>query len=208
MSGDVERFDRWSKTYESCWGQRFFDRVHALMLDVVVAAAPTFTPSAILDVGCGTGRLLRKAAARWPAAHIMGVDPAQGMVEVAHGLSSAVRFCRALAESLRLRDASVDLVTSSISMHHWRNASLGTLEVARVLRPGGLFCLADISLPSWFSKLVRSKAKSRKEARKLLLGSGFEIQRHKTTLVRFVHVSVARKPGQSQRGWIRFRITI
>ncbi|SPE31202.1 hypothetical protein SBA2_60033 [Acidobacteriia bacterium SbA2] len=47
MSDDVERFDRWSKTYESCWGQRFFDRVHELMLDLVIAAAPAFTPAAI-----------------------------------------------------------------------------------------------------------------------------------------------------------------
>ncbi|MGD0125663.1 MAG: class I SAM-dependent methyltransferase [Terriglobia bacterium] len=196
MSDDVERFDRWSKTYESCWGQRFFDRVHELMLDLVIAAAPAFTPPAILDVGCGTGRLLRKAAAHWPAARLIGVDPAQGMVDVAHGLTSAVRFCRALAVSLPLDNASVDLMTNSISIHHWRNASLGALEVARVVRPGGLFCLADISIPWWFSKLVRSKAKSRKEARKLLLGSGFEIQRQETTLARFVHVSVARKPGQ------------
>jgi ubiquinone/menaquinone biosynthesis C-methylase UbiE len=197
MSNDVERFDRWSKTDESCWGQGFFDRVHELMLDLVIAAAPSFMPAAILDVGCGTGRLLRKSAARWPAARLFGVDPAQGMVDVAHGLASAVRFCRALAESLPFRDGSIDLVMSSISMHHWRNASLGALEVDRILRPAGLFCLADISLPSWFSKLVGSKAKSRKEARKVLLASGFEIQRQQTTLGRFVHVSVARKPGQS-----------
>ena len=197
MSGDVERFDRWSKTYESCWGQRFFDGVHELMLDLVITTAPGFAPSAILDVGCGTGRLLRRAAARWPTAQIVGVDPAQGMVEVAHGMTSAVRFCRALAESLPFTDASFDLVTSSISMHHWRNASLGALEVARVLRPGGLFCLADISLPSWFSKLVGSKAKSRKAARELLLSSGLEILGQQTTLGRFVHVSVARKRGQN-----------
>ena len=194
---DVERFDRWSKTYESCWGQRFFDRVHGLMLDLVIAAAPAFTPSAILDVGCGTGRLLRRAAARWPAARLIGVDPAQGMVDVAQGLTSAVRFCRALAEYLPLRNASIDLVASSISMHHWRDASLGAAEAARVLRPGGLFCLADIWLPWWFSKLVRSKAKSRNGARELLLGAGFEIQRQETTLARFVHVSVARKPGRN-----------
>jgi len=197
MSDDVERFDRWSKTYENCWGQRFFDRVHELMLDFVITSAPAFTPSAILDVGCGTGRLLRKAAARWPAARLIGVDPAQGMVAVAHGLTSAVSFCRALAESLPLPDAGVDLVTSSISMHHWRNAPLGMLEVARVLRPGGLFCLADITLPPWFSKLLRSKVKTRRKIRELLIGSGLQLRCQRTALARLVLISVAVKSAQS-----------
>ena len=195
MRDDVQRFDRWSKTYENCWGQRFFDGVHELMLGLVTAAAPTFKPSAILDVGCGTGRLLRKAAARWPAAQFIGVDPAPGMLEVAQRLTVTAKFCRALAESLPLGDAGVDLVMSSVSMHHWRNASLGVLEVARVLRPGGLFCLADVALPPWFSKLMRAKIKNRRAIRELLVGSGFEIQSQRTALARLVLVSVAVKRG-------------
>jgi len=193
MSDDVQRFDRWSKTYEDCWGQRFFDGVHELMLDLVTAAAPALRPSAILDVGCGTGRLLRKAAARWPAAQLMGVDPAQGMVEVARGLTPSARFQQAFAESLPLADAGVDLAFSSISMHHWRDASLGVREVARVLRPGGLFCLADISLAPWLSMLLRSKAKSRKAHRELLIQSGFQVQSQQSALAKIVAISVALK---------------
>ena len=193
MTDDVKRFDRWSKTYENCWGQRFFDWVHESMLDLVLAMAPTLTPSAILDVGCGTGRLLRKAAARWPDAQMIGVDPAPGMLEVAQGLTLGAGFCRAPAESLPLGDASVDLAMSSVSMHHWRNASLGALEVARVLRPGGLFCLADITLPPWLSKLLGTKVKTRRRIRELLVEAGFQIQHQQTTLARLVLVSAAVK---------------
>jgi len=195
MNNDVRRFDRWSKSYEKCWGQRFFDGVHVQMLDLMTAAAPTRTPSRILDVGCGTGRLLRKAAARWPAAQFVGVDPAPGMLEVAQRLTLTATFWRGLAESLPLADASVDLVMSSVSMHHWPNAGLGVLEVARVLRPGGWFCLADIALPSWFSKLLRSKVKNRNEIRELLIKSGFQILAQRTCQARIVLVSVAVKPG-------------
>ena len=193
MSDDVKRFDRWSKSYEACWGQRFFDGAHALMLNLVTSAAPDLNPSAVLDVGCGTGRLLRKAAARWPAARIVGVDPAPGMVEVAKSLAPSGEFHQGFAESLPLPDASVDVAFSSISMHHWRDAPSGVRELARVLRPGGWFCLADISVPAWLAKLVRTKAKSRSALRQLLIDAGFEIQRHQTVFSRFVSVFLAAK---------------
>jgi len=193
MSDDVQRFDRWSKTYEDCWAQRFFDGVHQLMLDLVTVAAPAFRPSAIVDVGCGTGRLLRKAAARWPAAQLIGIDPARGMLEVARSLTPSAGFHQALAESLPLGDSSVDMVVSSVSMHHWRDASLGVLEVARVLCPGGLFCLADISLPPWLAKLLHSKAKNRRAVRELLIQSGFQMRCQRIALARFVAISVAVK---------------
>jgi len=193
MSDDVQRFDRWSKSYEDCWGQRFFDSVHTAMLDLLAASAPALQPSVVLDVGCGTGRLLRNAAVRWPAARLIGVDPAQGMVEVAQRLTPSGDIRQAFAESLPLGDASVDAALSSISMHHWRDASQGLLEVARVLRPGGLFCLADISFPSWLAKLLRSKGKNRRAIRELLIRSGFAVRSRPTTLWSFVSISVACK---------------
>jgi len=193
MSDDVERFHRWSKSYESCWGQRFFDRVHAQMLDLVAATAPALSPAAVLDVGCGTGRLLRKAALRWPAARFIGVDPARGMVEVAQRLMAGAEIHQGLAESLPLGDAAVDMVLSSISLHHWRDAAQGMRESARVLRPGGLFCIADISLAPWLANLLRSRVKNRTSMRELLIRSGFEVRSQLATLARFVSISVAFK---------------
>jgi len=193
MSDDVQRFDRWSKSYEDCWGQRFFDDVHGVMLDLVAAYAPALRPSAVLEVGCGTGRLLRKAAVRWPAARLIGVDPAGGMVEVAQRLTPSADIHQAFAESLPLGDACVEVVLSSISMHHWRDAAQGVLEAARVLRPGGLFCLGDISIPPWLAKLLRTKAKNRRAIRELLVRSGFEVRCQRAAIASLVSVSVAFK---------------
>jgi len=193
MSNDVERFDRWSKSYEDCRYQRFFDGVHGAMLDLIAASEPAFRPSAVLDIGCGTGRLLRRAAARWPAARLFGVDPARGMVEVAQRLTPSAEIHEGFAESLPLGDASIDLVLSSISMHHWRDAGQGMLEAARVLRPEGIFCLADISFPPWLAKLLRTRGKNRKGVRELLSRSGFEVRSQQAILARFVCISVAFK---------------
>ena len=52
--------------------------------------------------------------------------------------------------ALPLADASVDLVTSSFSVHHWPDAEAGFSEVGRVLRPGGRAIIYD--LPDWWGR--------------------------------------------------------
>src|SRR5258708_23548778 len=149
---DVQHFERWSHSYEGSWMQsRFFTRVHSAVLDLAAWLPP---PSSVLDVGCGTGRLLRAAATRWPDAQLIGVDPAQGMVDGARQLTPSASIHRGLAESLPLPDASVDLVFSTMSFHHCHDQATAVREIARVLRPGGHFILADVALPrmlTWFT---------------------------------------------------------
>src|SRR5450631_2138426 len=82
---DVEIFERWGSRYERSWmQQRLFDRVHASVLQ---QAASRFKSASVLDICCGSGRLLRKAHDYWPEAQLSGVDPAQGMLEVARQLT-------------------------------------------------------------------------------------------------------------------------
>jgi ubiquinone/menaquinone biosynthesis C-methylase UbiE len=151
---EVEQFERWSRSYERSWMQLFFDRVHALALNCAHRETDGHPPGCILDIGCGTGRLLRKAGTRWPAARLVGVDPAEGMVAMARQLTPAATFKVGAAEALPIPDASVDIALSTLSFHHWRSRDAGLRDVTRVLRPGGCFVLADVSLPWGFSKVI------------------------------------------------------
>src|SRR5512136_2750964 len=147
QSESVADFNRWSRTYETSWMQRsLFDRVHEGVLDLVVRDS---APGVILDAGCGTGRLLRKARIRYPGARLIGVDPAEGMIEKARQMMTDAAFSVGSAEVIPLPDASVDLAFSTVSFHHWRDQEKGVREIRRVLRPGGQFLLADMVLP-WF----------------------------------------------------------
>ena len=149
---DIQRFDEWSRNYEDSWMQkRLFNPVHQ---EVLALASKLDTPGTVLDVGCGTGRLLRAASTYWPKAQLIGVDPAEGMVEVARQLNPAATFLSSTAETLPLPDASIDLALSTVSFHHWHNQAAGVREIARVLRPHGYFFLADISMPAWQTKLI------------------------------------------------------
>jgi len=149
---DVAYFNRWAKSYERSRSQQyFFGPIQKRVLD----AAGSLPESAIvLDVGCGTGRLLRAAAERWPRAQFVGVDPAAGMLEVARALNPKAAFHLASSDAIPLPDSSVTVAFTTLSFHHWADQLGGVKEVRRVLRPGGCFILADVNLPVWIGRLV------------------------------------------------------
>ncbi len=189
---DVERFDRWSSTYEGYWLQKLvFDRVHRAVLDAVADQA---RPAALLDVGCGTGRLLRSAARRWPDAHLIGVDPASGMVAVARELMPQATFESGEAEQLPLPDASIDAALSTMSFHHWQDQPAGVREIARVLRPGGCFVLADVSAPAWWGRLDHgAHFQSRAGFRSVAQGAGLNVMNQEGLFLGHIVVTVSRR---------------
>ncbi len=150
----LSHFQRWSSTYERSWlQQRFFDPAQQAMLEVMKHHLPT-QPSNVLDVGCGTGRLLRLIHERWPDADLIGIDPTSGMVEAAQQMLPDATFEVSFAEALPVPDASVDVAVSTFSFHHWSDPGAGLREVVRVLRPTGHFFLVDVALPVWLSRLL------------------------------------------------------
>lgn len=152
-------------------------------------------PKRILDIGCGTGYLLRQLAHRYPSAETLsGVDPAEGMIKVAEAMTSDLRlnFTTGMAEQLPYEDASFDLVISTTSFDHWHDQQAGVNECARVLRPGGQLILCD-QFSAWLLPTLvgsrREKARTRSRAAALLLSAGFtEFRWHSlyTPLIRAV----------------------
>ncbi len=189
---DVERFDRLSSTYEGHWLQKiFFDRVHRTALNAVDAQA---RPAVLLDVGCGTGRLLRAAARRWPEAQLIGVDPAPGMVAVARRLTPQATFESGSAEQLPLPGASVDLALSTLSFHHWQDQAAGVRDIARVLRPGGSFVLADPSVPAWWGRFDHgARFHDRAGLRSVMEAAGLRVLKQEALLLGYLVVTVGRR---------------
>jgi ubiquinone/menaquinone biosynthesis C-methylase UbiE len=92
----------------------------------------------VVDVGCGPGTAVRRAARR--GASVVGVDPAPVMLRVARSItrnSDRVRFVEGRAESLPLPDSSASIVWSIACVHHWADLDAGLEEVRRILRAGG-----------------------------------------------------------------------
>jgi ubiquinone/menaquinone biosynthesis C-methylase UbiE len=192
-NSDVKRFDRWAATYDQSILQRlYFIPIHSKMLDLLVREGLTDAPSCIIDVGCGTGRLLRAASARWPQAQLVGVDRAEKMVAEATRLNPNAIFRLAPAESLPFPDQTADIVLSSLSFHHWANQKKGLQEIVRVLRPGGFFCLADHNV-ILLAKLFGERVKSREQIRALMISAGLTVRQQQRLGMRFVLITLAQK---------------
>lgn len=105
----------------------------------------------MLDVGCGTGSLALEAARQQASAEIHGIDPAPEMIHRARAKATAagvtIDFEQAVIERLPFDDASFDVVTSSIMLHHLPAETLhaGLAEVTRVLVPGGRLVVVDFA---------------------------------------------------------------
>lgn len=100
-------------------------------------------PAMVLDVGCGTGRLLESLLVRFPGVHAVGLDMAHGMARnAARRLASGSALVCGDGERLPFVDKCFDLVVST-STYQWLNPlDRAFSEARRVLRPGGRFLFA------------------------------------------------------------------
>ncbi len=95
-----------------------------------------------LEVGCGTGMLSRRVLQRFPDLSLILTDLAHGMSQYSQEQFPASPVCDADAANLPFIEQSLDLVVTS-SVYQWLNDLPNAFgEVARVLKPGGLFAIA------------------------------------------------------------------
>jgi ubiquinone/menaquinone biosynthesis C-methylase UbiE len=107
----------------------------------------------VLDVGCSGGYLARMlAAAVTPGGRVTGVDPSRPAIAYATRRSPAsCTFAVGAAQELGWPDASFDVVTSTLAVHHIPEADRAAAfaEMYRVTRPGGRLLIADFRPSRW-----------------------------------------------------------
>lgn len=101
----------------------------------------------VLDLGCAGGFMAEALAAR--GAHVTGIDPAEGAIAAAraHARAQGLRigYDVGVGEALPYGDASFDAVVCVDVLEHVGDLHRVMAEVARSLRPGGLFLFDTIN---------------------------------------------------------------
>lgn len=134
-------------------------------------------PPAILDLGCGTGVVLREMG-EW--AEPMGVDMS----------TLALAFCRrrnltrlvaARGESLPLQDETFDGVVALDIFEHIHDDAAALQEAHRILRPGGVLVLSVPAFRMLWGPhdvaLMHQRRYRARQVRARLTNAGFEVQR-------------------------------
>jgi ubiquinone/menaquinone biosynthesis C-methylase UbiE len=104
----------------------------------------------IVDLGCGPGYLVRDLAKHTKGLHITGVDSSNEMLNQAKavaqisGIKDRVSFKIGNAARMPFEDHSLDLIVSTLSLHHWKNPIIVMNEIARVLKPSGVYLIFDL----------------------------------------------------------------
>ena len=140
-----------------------------------------------LDLGCGTGELMKRILEEDGSKVLYGLDLSEQMLEAAKKkLGGTVRLLLGDSEHLPFEDDCFDVVYCNDSFHHYPAPDKVLGEVCRVLKPGGTFLMCDSWHPGigralinvWFrhSKEGDLKLYSEQEMRKLLSGHFSEIQ--------------------------------
>jgi arsenite methyltransferase len=126
-------------------------RDHALGVASPVRHAALLPGETVLDLGCGAGiDTVLAAHAVGPSGHVYALDFLPEMLErtrvAAESAGVDVVTLEATMEAIPLPDASVDVIVSNGAINLSPRKARVFAECARVTRPGGRLCVADLTV--------------------------------------------------------------
>jgi len=148
------RLIRWAQYYDTLVNILTFGQIQRLR-KLTIELAQIEAGDSVLDVGCGPGSVTIPAKlCTGSNGHTAGIDPSPEMIGVARRKAAhqnlEIDFRVGVIEALPYPEASFDVVTSSLMIHHLPGdlKLRGLTETYRVLKPGGRLLIADFMRPT------------------------------------------------------------
>jgi len=145
-------FDRIAQRYD------FMNRLLSMGIDTswrrkALRSLGDITPVQILDVAAGTGDLSIMAAKKFRRAEVTGIDLSQKMLDIAKNKakrkvpSQQIHFVQGDCLKMPFADDTFDLATIAFGIRNFENINTGCQEIRRVLKPGGILLIIELSRP-------------------------------------------------------------
>jgi demethylmenaquinone methyltransferase/2-methoxy-6-polyprenyl-1,4-benzoquinol methylase len=127
------------------------NRLFSLGMDIgwrkqLVAAVARQSPARALDLACGSGDVTSMLRESIPNAQVVGLDFSRPLLAQAKA-RGLPELAEADALQLPFSDGSFDAVTIAFGLRNFSDRAAGLKEIARVLKPGGVFGLLEFSPP-------------------------------------------------------------
>jgi SAM-dependent methyltransferase len=126
------------------WYNRLIDRLQFRAVWRALALAGVSSGFRILDVGCGTGRWVRRY--RELGLHATGLDVTLGMLRLARKKGTLAPLVAGEADRLPFASETFDCVSDITVVQHipFPNQTKALCEMMRVLKPGGSMILVEL----------------------------------------------------------------
>ncbi len=102
----------------------------------------------VLDIGCGTGILIKKMAGQISDGYIEGVDFSSAMVSIARKKNKKsinkgkVSIIEGDINTLPLQNGRFDKVCTVNTIYFWPNPEITAKKIFKILKPGGFIVIA------------------------------------------------------------------
>ena len=124
---------------------------HAKMADWGMSHLQTVAPEEIVDLGCGGGRNASALMKRYPSSKVTAIDYSDVSVRIAADVNAeAIKEGRCTVQqgdvsALTLPEEKYDLATAFETIYFWPGLEKCFSQVAKVLKPGGMFLIVNES---------------------------------------------------------------
>jgi len=148
----IREFSKWADNYDNPLTSITFRQTNAK----IVKLLDPKQNSHLLDVGCGSGILIKYLLDANRGMKLFGLDITPKMVDVAKrkfANDSSVEITLGSAVKMPYKDSSFDYVTCASSFHHHPDPLKSAKEMVRVLKPGGKLLILDMCIEGLLRKI-------------------------------------------------------
>lgn len=139
-------------------------------------------PKRILDIGFGTGHVMKQMVQSDAGMEVYGVEPSASMFNVAKRKlrkqieSGKVKISLGSSRDIPFEE-KFDVIYTSLSFHHWQNQGESILNILNYLQPDGQFLVLEYGddLIQGYKKAVKAHALSKADLEKLSEIADFEV---------------------------------